>query len=319
MIDRLSFDDLETSAPEYDDVVLGSSTPDRFCSSSFWILPAARHFSPRAIPRIFRRSGSYVVLGRSSTWLHPLEAMWGLCCPLVGGEPEETVELFLQVLERESDWDAALVTGLSEASPLWRRLLPALARRYAVDRGPMTRRYVANLEDGVEGFLRRRSPGFRRNLERAARRARRMGLTFEVADAVRERPRESFERILDVERRSWKGVAGTGIEDEPMRSFYGDMNHRLLGRDRRRLMFARLEGKDVAYIFGAVFADGYRGLQFSFDSRLSSLSLGNLCQIEEIRRLTELGVRGYDLGSEVRYKRRWGEKVVQTASLVIHR
>ena len=84
-------------------------------------------------------------------------------------------------------------------------------------------------------------------------------------------------------------------------------------------MFARLEGEDVAYIFGAVFGDTYRGLQFSFDSRFSSLSLGNLCQLEEVRRLIESGLRRYDLGSEVRYKRNWGEEVVETACLIARR
>ncbi len=78
-------------------------------------------------------------------------------------------------------------------------------------------------------------------------------------------------------------------------------------------------GEDVAYIFGGVFGDTYRGLQFSFDARFSSLSLGNLCQLEEVRRLVEAGVRRYDLGSEVRYKRNWGEEVVETTSLIVTR
>ena len=314
-MDSLTLQDLDALAAEYDVAVATGFIVDRFCSSSFWILPAARHLSPHTLPRIFRANGSYVVLARSSSWLHPLEATWGLCCPLVGQDPDAAVELFLGALEREGEWSAALATGLAESSPLWKKLGRALARRYGVERGPSTRRYVAHLEDGLDGFLARRPAGLRRNLERAHRRAGRSGLTFEV----RDREDASFERLLAVERRSWKGRNGVGIDREPMRSFYRDMNRRLLDRGQRRLMFARLEGEDVAYIFGGLFGDTFRGLQFSFDSRFSSLSLGNLCQLEEVRRLVESGVRRYDLGSEVRYKQKWGEEVVETASLIARR
>ena len=313
-MDWLTLQDLDARAAEYDEAVATGLALDRFCSSSFWILPAARHLFPGALPRIATANGAYAVLARSSSWLHPLEATWGLCCPLVG-EDDAAVELFLESLERESEWSAALATGLDESSPLWKKLGRALARRYGVERGPTTRRYVAHLEDGLDGFLVRRPSGLRKNLEKAHRRAERSGLTFEV----RDRGDASFERILSVERRSWKGLHGVGIDREPMRSFYRDMNRRLLDRGRRRLMFARLEGEDVAYIFGGLFSDTFRGLQFSFDSRFSSLSLGNLCQLEEIRRLVESGVRRYDLGSEVRYKQKWGEEVVETAALVARR
>jgi len=313
--DSLTFQDLDALAAEYDEAVASGFIVDRFCSSTFWLLPAARHFSPHALPRIARANGSYAVLARSSSWLHPLEAMWGLSCPLVGSDPETAVELFRGTLEHEPDWSAALATGISESSPLWKTLGRALARRYEVERGPTTRRYVAHLEDGIDGFLARRPAGLRKNLEKAHRRAERSGLTFEV----RDRGDASFERIVAVERRSWKGLHGVGIDREPMRSFYQDMNRRLLDRGRRRLMFARLEDEDVAYIFGGLFGDTFRGLQFSFDSRFSSLSLGNLCQLEEVRRLIESGVRRYDLGSEVRYKRNWGEEVVETACLIARR
>jgi CelD/BcsL family acetyltransferase involved in cellulose biosynthesis len=311
----LTYRELDSLAEDYDEAVGSGFTRDRFCSSSFWILPAARHLNPGALPRIARANGAYSVLARSGAWLHPLEAVWGLSCPVVGREPEAAIELFCRTLEAERDWSACLATGLDEGSPPWKALGRALSRRYRAESGPTTRRYVARLEGGVEGFLSRRPASLRRSLPKALRRAERLGLTF----VVRDRKEADFERILAVERRSWKGLRGIGIDKEPMRSFYREMNRRLLERGRRRLMFARLEGEDVAYIFGGVFGDTYRGLQFSFDARFSSLSLGNLCQLEEVRRLTEAGVRGYDLGSEVRYKRNWGEDVVETRALVVTR
>jgi hypothetical protein len=315
LIDWLTYRELDAIAEEYDAAVGSGFSLDRFCSSTFWILPAARHLSPAAAPRIARLNGTFSVLARSGSWLHPLEAMWGLACPLVAPEAEAAIELFCRTLEKDREWSACLVTGLEAGSTSWNALGGAVSRRYRVERGPTTRRYVARLDDGLEGFLSRRQASLRRSLAKAIRRSSRLGLHFEVPD---ERE-PAFERLLAVERRSWKGLQGVGIDREPMRSFYRNMNRRLLQRGRRRLMFARLGGEDIAYIFGGVLGDTYRGLQFSFDARFSSLSPGNLCQIEEIRRLSEMGVRRYDLGSEVRYKQSWGEEVVETTALVLTR
>jgi Acetyltransferase (GNAT) domain len=317
----LSFQELDARASSYDDAVARSSLLDRFCSSSFWILPAARYLTPSAVPRIFEEEGRYVVLAQTAGWLHALEATWGLPCPLVGDDPAALTELFLGALAEEETWESALVTGLPEGNPLWRALLPALARRYTLGIGPSTRRYVAELVDGVDGFLRLRSSGFRRSLAKAARRGRRLGLRFEIADepsADDAGGEVGFARLLEIERRSWKGHAGVGIDKEPMLSFYRDMNRRLVERGCRRLMFARLDEADCAYIFGGVFGDTYRGLQFSFDSDFPSLSLGNLCQIEEIGRLVQEGFQRYDLGTDVAYKKRWGE-VVATRSVFVRR
>lgn len=214
----------------------------------------------------------------------------------------------------DASWNVALITGLRETSRLFRALVPELGRRFALSRGPVTRRYAAELEGGVEGFLRRRSSGFRKNLRKAERQSRARGVRFEIADYDEE---SSFERMLAVERKSWKGRRGVGIDTEPMCGFYREMNERLVERGWRRLVFATLEGEDVAYIFGGVFGDTYRGLQFSFDDRFGDLSLGNLCQLEEMRRLAAEGIQTYDLGTEVAYKKRWGDRIFSTSSLLV--
>jgi CelD/BcsL family acetyltransferase involved in cellulose biosynthesis len=83
-----------------------------------------------------------------------------------------------------------------------------------------------------------------------------------------------------------------------------------------RLLFARREGTDLAYILGGVLGYTYRGLQFSFSQDHKRLSLGNLCQYHQIARLCEEGIDLYDLGVDVEYKRRWGETRRDTVTLV---
>ena len=326
-MDHLTFEQLSSEAARYDEAVLRTPAIDHFCSSSFWILPAAEHLMTPGGPWVRRSDGTYLALARSDhgsssassvSVLHPLEAMWALPSPLVGAEPEALSQFLLEALGSDPGWGAAFLTGLHERSTLWKKLVPSLSRRYELSRGPVTRRYAVDLTDGVDGFLRNRSSGFRKNLRKAERRARQVELRFEIADdCAPEDADASFDRLLAIERRSWKGRRGVGIDTDPMCAFYRDMNRRLVERGARRLVFATLDGNDAAYIFGGVLGKTYRGLQFSFDDTYAEHSLGNLCQLEEIRRLSDDGVELYDLGTEVPYKKRWGDRVFSTSCLVV--
>jgi CelD/BcsL family acetyltransferase involved in cellulose biosynthesis len=65
-----------------------------------------------------------------------------------------------------------------------------------------------------------------------------------------------------------------------------------------------------------VLGDTYRGLQASFDDDYARLSLGSLMHDRQIEALAAEGVRAYDLGSEVEYKKRWGEEGLETVTVV---
>ena len=318
-MDLLSFEELDAEQQSYDEAVSNTEKIDPFCSSSLWVLPAIRYLMAPSEPLVARANGAFVAMAQSggsdgARMLHPLETMWGLPCPLVSADAELVVELFLEACG-STQWSIALVTGLVTGSRLSQTLTSAAGRRFQIYRGPVTKRYIADLSGGVEEFLKRRSSGFRANLVKAERRAQRRGICFEVAD--RQNAESSFARVLGVERRSWKGLRQIGINREPMLSFYRDINRRLVACELRRLIFARDEGEDVAYILGGVLGDSYRGLQFSFDRRYANLSLGNLCQLEQIRRLETDAITRYDLGTEVPYKKRWSDEVFATMSLVL--
>ncbi len=318
---RLSYDDLSVDAVAYDRLVAATPGIDRFCSSSFWTLPAARYLLPPTEPWVLRSPDAYLVFGRSeqpngARILHPLEAMWALPSPLIGRGPRALAELFVSALTEDQEWEAAIVTGIEEDSESWRMLTSTLARRFTLSRGPVTKRYVSDLSKGADAFLNRRSRGFRTNLAKAARRADKRGLVFETADDGTLD--DSFERLMEIERRSWKGRQGVGADTEPMASFYREMHGRLASRDALRLSFAKVDGLDAGYILGGVLGATYRGLQFSFDERFRDLSLGNLLQWREIERLVEDGIASYDLGTEVAYKKRWGDRVFATGSLFVY-
>lgn len=316
---QLSLRELDDASAEFDAAVLASPDVDAFCSSTDWILPAAEALMSPREPFVLASEHGFVALMKArhpvGVVLEPLEAMWALGCPLIGAEPEPLARELTVECAAEAPGALLLLSGLVEKSPRFVAAARALAPRYLLRLGPSTRRHIADLSGGLDGFLSRRSANVRRGLHRALKQARDRGLVFErvevrpdVADAV-------YQRILAIEARSWKAKEGVSILHSEMLGFYRSMLRRLARRGAARLQIARLDGVDVAYILGGVFGDGYRGLQFSFAREHAALSLGNLCQYHQVQALCDEGVRRYDLGAEVEYKRRWGELVLETVSL----
>lgn len=246
--------------------------------------------------------------------------MWGLACPLVGADaPGLVADLLDTCRQSRGDWDVLVFSGIPPDGVLFDSLCERFGRHYRIAIGPTAARHVASLEGGVDGFLGRRSKNFRRALARAERRALAAGLTFVEADPGEDAD-ALYRRIQAIERRSWKGQAGVGIEAGGMRDFYRLMLRRLMARGGHRVLFGRIGERDVAYVLGGLWGDGYRGLQFSFDDDYAELSLGNVCQLEQIRRLASEGVRTYDLGtSGLDYKARWAETEVGTVAVLILR
>jgi CelD/BcsL family acetyltransferase involved in cellulose biosynthesis len=316
----LTFDDLDARSDAYDAVVDASPLPDRFCSTSDWLIPAVGAFSDEAEPTILAFDEGWAplmtartVLGR--TWM-PLEASWGLAAPLVGPAPARLATRFVEAaLELRDGWDALFLSGLQRGGPAYQVLVSRLGRRFRLGLGQPTARCVASLEGGMDGFLARRSGHFRKNLRRARRDAG--PIAFEVLRPTPAEVPAALEAVLDVERRSWKGREGHGIDQGPMLAFYRAMAPRLAARGGLRITIARLEGRPVGYVLGGVRGGGYRGLQISFDQDLSDRSLGNLLQLATVEALCAEAVASYDLGTDMPYKRHWAEQLVETVPLVV--
>lgn len=309
---ELTLAELDEESPRYDALVHAASDLDRFCSSSDWMLPAV-HLQPGRTPWLRRGEHGYASFMATEhegrPWLEPLEAAWGLGSPLIGHPIELAVELGAALREVPR---AVMICGLPRASLRFQAIASVLHPRYDLGLAQPTRRFIASLEGGVDGFLARRTRNFRRSLERARRRASEEKISFvECTD-----PEDGWRRMLAVEGQSWKGLEGVGFTSGDFIAFYREMIPRLHRRGALRLLFAQRDGRDLAFILGGIFADTYRGLQFSFLDEESDLSLGNLCQLEQISRLSAEKIAFYDLGSEVEYKRRWGEIVHETVTLL---
>jgi hypothetical protein len=320
-MERLGFAQIDARARELDRAAASTPAVDAFCSSSAWVLPAQAAFSPGAHPFAAREGDAWVLMMRvpvrTGSWAAvPLEAGWGLAAPLLGPDPTRSAELLWLMCETTTEpLQALFVSGIQRDGPHWAALLKRFGSTHRMGLGEACPRRAASLAGGYEGWLSRRSARFRANLRRAQRAGEAARVTFERHEGGP--PDALFDRIVDIESRSWKGVAGEGINDGPPRDFYRRMIRRLSALGALRVVFATRDGADLGYVFGGLMGHTYRGLQVSFDDAHRALSLGNLAQAEMIRWLCEDAFEVYDLGTDMEYKVRWAEPGLGTVTLVL--
>ncbi len=319
----LTLQEFSEDSEQFDSQVECMGDIDSFCSSSDWILPAAQALMPPREPWIFKEEQCFWAFMRGSHpdgfhYLEPLEAMWALACPVVGTDHKLLIEGLQSLCGRPlPDWKIMALSGMPTEHPLFSEIVSTFAHRLRLGLGQSTTRLIVDLEDGVDGFLSRRSKQFRRSLSRSQKRASQEGIS--VVDASFVEPAQLFERIMAVEALGWKGLESMGINEGAMHEFYKCMLPRLCARDAQRVLFAQREGQDVAYIFGGLRQSTYRGLQFSYNAEFRTLGLGNILQAEQIRRLCEEGVQSYDLGTFMDYKVRWADREHETVTLLFLR
>ena len=322
---RLTLAQLEHFHAEFDEAVSETPDIDRYCSSSHWVIPAHLAFHPDAEPVLFALPSGFgaLLIEHTAYWgrmLIPMEASWCLACPLVGSDPLALTMGLRQVLTRaEQDWDTALISGLVPDGLLYRALLAAMNGVATLYRGPVVTRTIADLAEGRDGWLARRSSRFRNNIRRTERRCREAGIVLETHRSPDADWPRLLARAMAVESRSWKGRDRAGVDHGPMRSFYDHMIARLGPAGRCRLIFASRGGADLGFILGGVHHGIYRGLQFSFDDDWRALSLGNLLQTAMIETMSVEGIAVYDLGTDMGYKRRWADRTLETVSILMRR
>ena len=319
----LTFAQLAERREQFDACVACTPAIDRFCSTLAWSIPAAHTMMTEPEPFITESSAGFVAMmvipvANGLRLAAPLEIAWGLSAPFAGPKPAPLVKQVADMwAERADQVDGILVSGIPPTGVWIRPLMKRFVDTERIGLGDKCVRRMASLAGGLDGFMSRRSARFRANLRRAERQGHQLGLVFERY--TQDHDGSIYERILDIERNSWKGRAGEGFDQEPSRSFYAEVITRLHQTGRLRVIFIRLDGQDVAFVFGGVFGDVYRGLQMSYRDTHSQFSLGNLGQLAMIRWMSEDGIETYDLGTEMDYKLSWAESSFTTQMFVILR
>ena len=297
---------------------------DPFSCRTEWQLSLQETYLPRRRLHLRATDSSLLALGERrypdlGPTLEPLDAMWFFGSPLLGPDALGLLEELLAERRGIGAPTTTLLGGLASESAL----LPELVRRFGGRSSLFRLKQVvvctASLAGGWDGYLARRSAVFRKRLRQATRRAIARGVVFE-----RVQPRSpaeadaAFERMLAVERESWKGLARRGMEGPKTSAFYRAMARRLAISGDGRTVFARADERDVGFIFGGIAGDRYRGQQFSYAESWAEASIGNLLQQEQLRWLVEdPRTLHYDMGPLMDYKRHWTERQIALDVLLL--
>lgn len=299
---------------------------DRWCSGPDWILAVRQGFAPDSDGLLLRTGDDHLPgfallanyrLEDGSTMIAGLEPLWGFAAPVFGPDVEQLGSELCQELAVR-DWRLLVLPGVPPPSGP-RSYAMCLARALAplgqAHIGEGIVRQVADISEGPEAWLDRRSQRFRRNLRRAQREAAAAGVA--IADVRRDT--DLYARIQAIERSSWKGQDDGGITAPEMATTYRTMVDRLRAKGRLRAAIASIDGEDVGYILGGVRGDRYRGLQLSYRADVASLSVGHLLQWWQLQELRAERLTAYDLGMDMDYKRRWADRTEPSLTLIVER
>ncbi|MGK0226299.1 MAG: hypothetical protein ACI8XD_001110 [Thermoproteota archaeon] len=315
-MEACSFSDI---APTFDRTVAhiaASQGVDPICSTSHWMIPVAQAFSEQAPERVFTSRAGHVALIEHETPNGPVlssfDAVWGFATPFVGLDPTSLLINVADLLT-ELDFYALTVSGLDPASPLFdevQQLGPAGFTDTAD-------RCIADLGDGFGPWIDRRSTRFRRSLRAASRRGEAAGIAIEHLAPAPDQVGAVFERLLTIEKTSWKTDIGSGLVDTDLGLFTLAMAERFASIGALRLQMARLDGADIGYVIGARLGDRYRGFQHSFNQNYPDLSIGKLLQYHAIAALAAEGVTTYDMGMHMSYKQSYADRIESTVTAII--
>ena len=339
---HLTIDDLEAVTAEIEDAIDASTGVDPWCSGPDWVLPVHAGFAPTATTLLVDVSDHPTTgVGVSSSaeespvtgfglfaryqladgraMLAGLEPLWGFAAPIIASDPAVITSRLAEVIAAEAPTDVVVLPGMpvpDGPEAYTSSIVRGLGHLGVVKAGAGITRRVADIGDGYDAWLGRRTPRFRRSLRRIRERAEREGV--EVIDVGADP--DVFDRILRIEERTWKAEDNGGITSPAMATTYRLMVERLQASGRLRAHIATIGGHDVGYIIGGVRAERYRGLQLSYVAEAAELSVGHLLQDHQLRLLTTAGeASAYDLGMDLDYKRRWADRAVTSLTLVIER
>ena len=240
---------------------------------------------------------------------------------LLGEQTAEVADSLVEGLTRIDTWDIFRMSRILQDNPRTSQLREALGRRglaHHVRRGDAS--YFLELPDTYEGYLAARSSKFRNFLKRLERRVEATGAVNVrlLADAAEFDT--AYERMLDVERASWKQSHGTAITAVPRQvGFYRDMCRGALTAGHLHLQWLDLGDQPLAYNLGYIKDDWYYYLKTSFDERHKAISPATYLRARLIEHLIERGIRHFDFpGAPYEWERQWTDTVRRHTVLTVY-
>ena len=310
----ISLDEFRSRHQEFDEAVrMTPGIPD-YCSGSAWALAAHDTLRPpehRLIPPlIVHENGHWLLFAQRPAqqgifYFEPFEGHWLFTCPLVGPNPEFSMDLLKRSVERFSSSRPScfLIGGVPNSGPLDQTLSHLSGKFSVLQKAEGIPSMWINLHRDFNAFLSSKSRKFRKSIRTAQNLWNSHNISIEEVYGDSD---YILSRLMSIEKRSWKFLDNQSIfQESHFLDFYSHMIESACINGDLRFLIASLENIDFAYILGSRFGNTYRGWQMSFDESFRSLSPGNILQLENLKRRAEEGIDIYDLGMFAEYKMRW--------------
>ncbi len=114
------------------------------------------------------------------------------------------------------------------------------------------------------------------------------------------------DQFIAVEGRSWKESAGTSIAARGVGAFYQELSAALAAADSLVPFWLELDGRVIAFLYGAVHNGTYYAMKTSYDEKFSGLSPGVRLFHEAVRHTFGAGLARFDfLGERAPWKDHW--------------
>lgn len=178
-----------------------------------------------------------------------------------------------------------------------------------------------SIPEDADDLLKAMGKNDRKSLKRRERRLLEAATIQIIWHESSEESTRFFDNVLTIERNSWKEKAGSSITTNPAQEgFYRLYTPLAANEGRLKGALLMFDSTPIAYEYGILFNGVYEGLKTSFDQRYSEYSPGNVLQYHIIQRLSERGIRHYDLTGEMDdSKKMWTEQQYQRRTYTILR
>lgn len=318
-------------ASNWNRIARSAPQQDPFSCTSDWQVSFHEAFEPDRRVLVQQADDSLIQFaqyhrGAGRPVLAPIEKLWMFGSNALGPHALDLLDDLIPKLPAHysGQLPGFIFSALEPAGSFYRELRRRYDDQFKFSKFRSTVLCAAALEGGLDGFLSRRSANHRKKLRQNSRRAIEAGVLFEREIPSSEMQAEViYDRMLAVERASWKGYLWCGMDQPRPRKFYGALIRRLSVSKEARVIFTTHDGEDIGFIFGVMSGGIYRGQQFSYDVGWANQSIGNLLQYEQVRWSCEEGGSRYDmgplLGDRMEYKQHWTEEHVPIEAWLMDR
>ena len=233
----------------------------------------------------------------------------------------EILEHMIHFISRNTDWDLMeldFVPDNAQLIPLLRRLEKKSYYKFNLEL-LMESPYVA-ISGSWNDYLQKRDKKVRRNFDYFEKKLKKEGkveiLKISAGDDLKSHVMDAFE----IEKRSWKGDAGTAIADsENEKGFYTELAQKMSEKGMFSLYFLAFNGEKIAFDYCLEYNDHFYVLKTGYNPEYGKYSPGRVLMINLLRDIHRTGQFSYYdfLGAAEKWKYEWTDSAQRICRITL--